>query len=76
MQLFLVLVCRFVLTSVMALPRLSTVPQVAERNGISEWTVRREIKAGRLKARRIGRLVRVLDEDEARWMRGVSGEEQ
>lgn len=54
------------------LPRLYTTSEAAERSGVSEWTVRAEIRAGRLRARRIRRLVRVLDTDLAAWMRGES----
>jgi len=36
--------------------------------------IRREIAEGRLRARRIGRCVRVLDEDLADWMRGDRAE--
>jgi hypothetical protein len=53
------------------LPTLSPVSVVAKRNGFSEWTIRQEIKRGNLRARRIGRCVRILDEDEAAWLRGA-----
>jgi excisionase family DNA binding protein len=52
------------------LPRWSTVPAFAQEVGFSEWTIRNEIREGRLRARRIGRCVRILDEDAAEWMRG------
>ncbi|MGO8824851.1 MAG: excisionase family DNA-binding protein [Acidimicrobiales bacterium] len=42
--------------------------------GVSEWTIRKEIDEGRLRARRVGRLIRVLDDDLAAWMRGESEE--
>jgi len=57
--------------TVATLPTLSPIPAVAKRSGLSEWTIRQEIKKGNLRARRIGRCVRVLDEDEARWLRGA-----
>lgn len=34
---------------------------------ISEWTLRREIREGRLIAQRIGRCVRVTEEELDRW---------
>jgi excisionase family DNA binding protein len=52
------------------LPRFFLVSEVAEKTRCSEWTIRSEIKAGRLRARRIGRLVRILDTDLAAWMLG------
>lgn len=53
-----------------ALPRFLLVSEAAEAARCSTWTIRREIAEGRLRARRIGRLLRVLDEDLASWMRG------
>ena len=55
--------------SVTALPTVLTVSQVSERTGLSVSTVRREISRGHLRARYIGRCVRVLDEDLATWLR-------
>jgi excisionase family DNA binding protein len=52
------------------LPGFFLVSEAAKTARVSEWTIRREIKEGRLKARRIGRLVRILDGDLANWMRG------
>ena len=57
--------------TVATLPTISPVSDVAKRSGLSEWTIRQEIKKGNLRARRIGRCVRVLDEDEVRWLRGA-----
>jgi hypothetical protein len=57
--------------SVTTLPTFSPVSAVAKRSGLSEWTIRQEIKKGNLRARRIGRCVRIVDEDEARWVRGT-----
>ena len=45
------------------LPHWFTIPQAADRAGVGVWTIRREIEEGRLRARRVGRLVRVLDDD-------------
>jgi excisionase family DNA binding protein len=56
--------------SVTPLPRWSTIPDAARQLGVSPWTIRKEIHEGRLRARRVGRLVRVLDDDLAAWMRG------
>jgi excisionase family DNA binding protein len=54
------------------LPRLYKVSEAADKSGVSEWTVREEIKRGNLRARRIARLVRIVDDDLAVWMRGES----
>ncbi|MGH9089995.1 MAG: excisionase family DNA-binding protein [Acidimicrobiales bacterium] len=54
------------------LPRLLLVSEAAQHARCSEWMIRREIKAGNLRARRIGRLVRILDDDLAAWMQGVA----
>jgi excisionase family DNA binding protein len=56
--------------STTALPHWGTISESANHAGVSEWTIRKEIKAARLRARRIGRVVRILDEDLAAWMRG------
>jgi hypothetical protein len=40
----------------------------------SVWSIRNEITQGRLRSRRIGRLVRVLDSDLDLWMRGLPDE--
>lgn len=53
-----------------SLPRFLLVSEAAVVGRCSEWKIRDEIKAGRLRARRIGRLVRILDDDLAAWMRG------
>jgi len=52
------------------LPGFYLVSEAAEQARCSPWTIRKEIKEGRLRARRIGRLVRILDSDLARWMHG------
>ena len=56
--------------SVTVLPRWRTVPEFADEIGLSEWTIRKEIAEGNLRARRIGRVVRILDTDGAQWMQG------
>ncbi len=56
-----------------SLPHWQTIPEAARSVKLSEWLLRKEIQAGRLRARRIGRVVRILDEDLAAWMR--NGEE-
>jgi excisionase family DNA binding protein len=55
--------------SVTVLPGVMTVPEAARHASVSPQTIRREIQAGRLRARYIGRLPRVLDEDLAAWLR-------
>ena len=52
------------------LPSLYLVSEAAERARVSPWTIRNEIKLGHLRARRIGRCVRILENDLADWMRG------
>lgn len=53
-------------------PRLFTVSQAVEaiEHAVSEGTLRREIQAGRLRARRIGRCLRITDFDLEAWIRG------
>lgn len=55
--------------SVVALPGVLTVPQAAERCRVSPWMIRKAIREGNLRARYIGRCVRILDEDLAAWLR-------
>ena len=56
--------------SIAELPGFYTVPECAQKARVSPWTIRKEIQEGRLIARRIGRCVRITDEELARWMRG------
>ena len=53
-----------------------SVSEVALRNGVSESFAYDEVKAGRLKATKLGGRgpLRITFEDEAAWIRGVSGE--
>lgn len=55
--------------TVTALPGVLTIAQAADHVSVSEWTIRKEIRAGRLRARYIGRCLRILDEDLAQWLR-------
>ena len=56
--------------SVSTIPGSLTVTQAARAANVSKSTIRREIAAGHLNPVRIGgRVVRVLDEELARWMR-------
>lgn len=55
--------------SVARLPGVLTVSEAAAQVAVSTGTLRKEIKKGNLRARRIGRCVRVLDEDLAAWLR-------
>lgn len=50
-------------------PAFRTVPQAAEELQASERQVRRWIKDGRLRAIRIGRLVRIPPDDFARFVK-------
>jgi excisionase family DNA binding protein len=54
--------------SVIRLPGVLTVSEVAKHLKVSDDTVRRQIKAGNLKARHIGGCVRILDTELARWL--------
>jgi excisionase family DNA binding protein len=58
--------------TVSTLPGFLLVDGAANVAQVSPWTIRKEIREGRLRARRIGRCVRILDEDLAQWMRGES----
>ena len=48
--------------------RLHTIDEIAELLNLSPRTVRRLIEAGALRAHRIGRLVRISDEDIAAFL--------
>lgn len=54
------------------LPGFYLVSEAAHEAKVSPWTIRQEIKKGNLRARRIGRLVRILEDDLAEWMRGAA----
>jgi excisionase family DNA binding protein len=69
LTLLLFLASASMMASVTQLPKWFTIPRAAKEAGVSPWMVRKEIAEGRLRARRVGRLVRVLDEELARWMR-------
>jgi excisionase family DNA binding protein len=49
-------------------PKLLTIDEVADRTSLSERTVRRLIASGALPAHRIGRAVRVSEDDLARFL--------
>ena len=67
--LFLFTFIALLATNVTQLPRWYTIPAAAKAAGVSPWTLRKEIAENRLRVRKVGRLVRVLDEELARWMR-------
>ena len=51
-----------------AVPTCMTVSEFAERICVSEKTIRRAIGAGELRFHRVGRLVRIADEDASAFM--------
>lgn len=55
--------------TVTPLPGVLTVAEAAEKAHVSPNTIRRQIALGNLRARHIGKCVRVLDEDLAEWLR-------
>ena len=58
--------------SAVSIPGVLKVSEAAEIVGVSEWTIRKEIAAGNLTVRRIGRITRILDEELTRWLRDYS----
>lgn len=54
-------------------PLLLTVPEVAQRLGLSPRTVERAISAGQLASVRVGRARRVAPEDLADYVDGLRG---
>ena len=51
-----------------AVPRSSTVAEIARRHRVGETTIRRQIRAGLLEAIKIGRCTRVPIDAELRWL--------
>jgi excisionase family DNA binding protein len=45
-----------------------TIREIAQRFKVSEWSVRREIRENRLRAKRIGRCIRVVEADLEFWL--------
>jgi excisionase family DNA binding protein len=61
----------------MSVPELETsvvltVTQAAEEAQVSPWTIRREIKEGRLRAKRIGSCIRVTRNAFDEWLESDS----
>jgi len=50
--------------------------QLAKASGLSVPFLRNEVKAGRLKIRRIGKAIIVLDADARQFLSGESGEDK
>ncbi len=59
---------RFPLVSVTPIPRALTVSEAAAASNVSRMTIRREIARGNLRARRICRVLRIIDTELARWL--------
>lgn len=70
LNLLLLFLASSMLASVTQLPRWYTIPAAAKAADVSPWMIRKNIAEGRLRVRHVGRLVRVLDDDLATWMRG------
>ena len=51
-----------------------TIAELAAAAGVSEALVRKQIKAGELQVRRIGRAVRIADAEARRWARAAGAE--
>jgi excisionase family DNA binding protein len=49
--------------------KLNSIDELAERWGVSNRTVQRQIKSGALRAHRIGRLLRISDADAEDYLR-------
>lgn len=47
------------------------IAEVAERNNTSPSTIYREIKSGRLRARKLGSRTLITRDDEAAWLTGL-----
>jgi excisionase family DNA binding protein len=54
-------------------PRMLSIPQVAERYGVSAKTISRWMKNKGLRSHRIGRTVRISEEDAASFMAARRG---
>ena len=50
--------------------QLLTIPQIVDLVQISKWTIYKHIAAGRLRAVRVGRLIRVREEDLNKYLLG------
>jgi excisionase family DNA binding protein len=46
-----------------------TIRETAELTKLSEWSIRREIEAGRLRAKQVGRCKRIIQTDLEQWMK-------
>jgi len=57
------------------LPQLHTLTTVCERTQLSKSTVNREIKAGRLKALKVGKALRITEAELQRYIGSLEGQE-
>lgn len=60
--------------TVTVLPHWFTITEAAKHTGVGASTIRKEIARGNLRARRIGRVLRITDADLRRWMLDGDGE--
>jgi excisionase family DNA binding protein len=55
--------------SVSTVPGAFTVAEASAKAHCSTWSIYRAVERGELRAKRIGRALRILDEDLAAWLR-------
>lgn len=55
--------------SVSTVPGAFTVAEAARKAKCSTWSIYRAVERGELRAKHIGRAIRILDDELARWMR-------
>jgi len=51
--------------------RAYKIPEIAARNGLSQTTIKAEIRSGRLRARKVRKSTIIFDEDEEAWRQAL-----